>query len=125
MVTAWLQLFIFGEMGRILPLCMVALAALLVDQAMGELLRVMVLAEPGSSSGNLDKASRFTYLNVSAKHNDRFAGFTIDVMNQVRATAHTPSQPYQPLNRVASLRLLPGRCSCRDGTAVQLATTAG
>jgi len=61
------------------------LAILMAEQVIGERLRVMVLAEPGSTSEGLRKASRFTYFNISAEGNERFQGFTIDVMSQVRA----------------------------------------
>ena len=59
-----------------------AAASQLVPVVSGQMLRVMVLTERGAQGS---KVSRFTYINNSADGNERFAGFTIDVMNQVNA----------------------------------------
>jgi len=59
-----------------------------VASASTDRLRVLVATQPGSIvRDNGDPPSRFAYYNTSAKGNDRFAGFTIDVMNQAAAHA--------------------------------------
>lgn len=72
--------------GFVLLLCSLWITAAFAGMSQ---LRVMVITEPGTVSDDVDQTSvRFAFYNKSSEGNDRFAGFTIDVMNQV---LHVPT----------------------------------